>query len=98
GILGNNWLRALKRSGIADTGQELVAPPPLTYCKDRGVGLSKAVEAVVPGARLRAWLWVARRRNGSNRTPASGARIPRHTRQGWTKHGTPRRSSVVPTT
>src|SRR5262249_23846911 len=41
-----NWLRALKRSVIADTGKSLGAPPPLTYCKDRGLGLSKAVKTV----------------------------------------------------
>jgi len=29
-----NWLRALKRSVIADNGKELVVPSPVAYLKD----------------------------------------------------------------
>jgi hypothetical protein len=49
-----NWLRALKRSVIADNGKELVVPSPVAYLKDKGIGWSKAVKTVTLCARLRA--------------------------------------------
>jgi hypothetical protein len=49
-----NWLRALKRSVIADNGKELVVPSPVAYLKDKGIGWSKAVKTVALCARLRA--------------------------------------------
>ena len=51
----NNWLRAYKRSVIADNGKSLVVPHPFAYLQDQGIGWSKAVKTVVLCARLRAW-------------------------------------------
>ena len=53
--LSVHWLRAYKRSVLADTGKSLAPPPPLTYCKDQGIGWSKAMNTVVLCARVRAW-------------------------------------------
>src|SRR5215510_11822424 len=50
-----NWLRALKRSVIADNGKYLVVPSPFAYLQDKGIGVSKAVKTVALCARLRAW-------------------------------------------
>jgi hypothetical protein len=45
-----NWLRALQRSMSADNGKSLGTASPWAYLNDRGIGVSKAVQTVVPTA------------------------------------------------